>query len=113
MIRRLCKECKEPTSATRRRPSGTAWRRAQTLYRPKGCDHCRGTGYRGRVGVFEVVRITARMASLIQTRAPLPELRAAAREQGMKLLVDSGMDKVREGLTSLEEVLSVTMTSEE
>ena len=46
------------------------------------------------------------MAGLIQTRAPLPRLRAAAREQGMKLLADSGMDKVREGLTSLEEVLA-------
>ncbi len=59
-----------------------------------------------------MVRITSRMANLIQTRTPLPELRAAAREEGMKLLMDSGMDKVREGLTSLEEVLTVA-TSEE
>ena len=79
----------------------------QKLYRPKGCDKCRGTGYKGRIGVFEVVRITPRMASLIQSRTPLPELRAAAREQGMKLLIDSGMDKVRDGFTSLEEVLTV------
>jgi type IV pilus assembly protein PilB len=63
--------------------------------------------------VFEVVRITPRMAQLIQTRTPLPELRAAAREQGMKLLGDSGLDKVRQGLTSLEEVLQLTVSGEE
>jgi type IV pilus assembly protein PilB len=85
----------------------------ETLYRPKGCDECRGSGYRGRVGVFEVVRITARMANLIQTRAPLPEMRAAAREEGMKLLLDSGMDKVRSGMSSLEEVLTVAMSGED
>ncbi len=59
------------------------------------------------------MRITPRMAALIQSRTPLPELRAAAREQGMKLLIDSGMDKVREGLTSLEEVLTVATAEEE
>ena len=50
----------------------------QTIYRPKGCDECRNLGYKGRIGVFEVVRITPRMASLIQTRAALSELRCAA-----------------------------------
>ena len=65
------------------------------------------------MGVFEVVRITPRMANLIQTRTPLPELRVAARDQGMKLLLDSGLDKVRDGLTSLEEVLTVAMSGEE
>ncbi len=61
------------------------------------------------MGIFEVVRITARMAELIQNRTPLPEMRQAASEQGMKLLADSGLDKVRQGLTSLEEALSVSM----
>ena len=66
----------------------------------------------GRVGVFEVVRITARMAHLIQSAPPLPDLRIAAREQGMKLLLDSGMDKVRAGLTSLEEIFTVASEEE-
>jgi type IV pilus assembly protein PilB len=113
LIRRLCKECKEPYPCDAETARRHGLEVGSTLYRPKGCDQCRGAGYRGRIGVFEVVRITAPMAALIQTRAPLPELRAAAREQGMKLLADSGMDKVREGLTGLEEVLGVTMTSEE
>ncbi len=113
LIRRLCKECKEPYDCDAETARLHGLEVGATLYRPKGCDQCRGAGYRGRVGVFEVVRITSQMAALIQTRAPLPDLRAAAREQGMKLLADSGIDKVRDGVTSLEEVLGVTMTSEE
>jgi type IV pilus assembly protein PilB len=113
LIRRLCKECKEPLECDAETATLHGLEVGQTLHRPKGCDYCRGTGYKGRVGVFEVVRITPRMASLIQTKAPLPELRAAAREQGMKLLLDSGIDKVRQGITSLEEVLTVAMGEEE
>jgi len=112
LIRRLCKECKEPYDCDRETAKLHGFEPGQKLYRPKGCDACRGGGYRGRVGVFEVVRITPRMASLIQVRTPLPELRTAAREQGMKLLLDSGLDKVREGMTSLEEVLTVANSEE-
>jgi type IV pilus assembly protein PilB len=107
LIRRLCRECREPYECNPETAKLHGLEAGQQLYRPKGCDHCHGSGYKGRIGVFEVVRITPRMASLIQVRTPLPDLRAAAREQGMKLLIDSGMDKVRDGLTSLEEVLTV------
>jgi len=113
LVRRLCKECREPFECDAETARRHGLEVGQTLYRPKGCDFCRGAGYRGRVGVFEVVRITPRMANLIQSRTPLPELRVAAREEGMKLLLDSGMDKVREGLTSLEEVLTVAMSNED
>jgi type IV pilus assembly protein PilB len=113
LIRRLCKECKEPYDCDQETAQRHGLQVGETLYRPKGCDFCRGTGYKGRVGVFEVVRITHRLASLIQTRAPVSELRAAATEQGMKLLLDSGLDKVRQGLTSLEEVLTVAMSEED
>ena len=113
LIRRLCRECREPYECNPETAKLHGLEPGQQLYRPKGCDHCRGTGYKGRIGVFEVVRITPRMASLIQSRTPLPELRTAAREQGMKLLIDSGMDKVREGLSSLEEVLTVATAEED
>ena len=83
------------------------------LFQPKGCQACRGVGYRGRVGIFEVVRITPLMAKLIQARTPLPELREAARSEGMKLLVDSALEKVRTGQTSLETALSVTMSEDD
>jgi type IV pilus assembly protein PilB len=113
LIRRLCTKCKEPYECNPETAKRHGLEPGQTLYRPKGCDTCRGSGYKGRIGVFEVVRITPRMASLIQSRTPLPEMRVAAREQGMKLLLDSGMDKVRDGLTSLEEVLTVATSEEE
>lgn len=113
LIRRLCKDCKEPYPCDEETARRHGLEPGQIIYRPKGCSTCRGTGYRGRVGIFEVVRITPRMASLIQSRTPLPELRRAAAEQGMKLLPDSAIDKVREGLSSLEEALSVTMSEEE
>ncbi len=113
LIRRLCKHCREPFDCDAETAKRYGIEKGRTLYRPKGCDECRGSGYKGRVGVFEVVRITPRMASLIQTRTALPEMRTAAREEGMKLLLDSGMDKVREGLSSLEEVLTVAMSGED
>ncbi len=113
LIRRLCRECREPYECNPETATLHGLEPGQQLYRPKGCDHCRGTGYRGRIGVFEVVRITPHMATLIQSRTPLPDMRTAAREQGMKLLIDSGMDKVREGLSSLEEVLTVASAEED
>jgi len=112
LIRRLCPECKEPFDCDAETAKSTGLEAGQTLYKPKGCEYCRGAGYRGRIGVFEVVRITPRMALLIQSRASLPEMRVAAREEGMKLLIDSGMDKVKSGLTSLEEVLTVASSEE-
>jgi type IV pilus assembly protein PilB len=113
LIRKLCRECREPYECNPETAKLHGLEPGQQLYRPKGCDHCRGSGYKGRIGVFEVVRITPHMAALIQSRTPLPELRAAARAQGMKLLIDSGMDKVRDGLSSLEEVLTVATAEEE
>jgi type IV pilus assembly protein PilB len=113
LIRRLCKECKEPYDCNPELARLHRFETGQPLMRPKGCDTCRGTGYRGRVGIFEVVRITPRMAELIQSRTPLPDLRRAACEEGMKMLADSALDKVRAGLTSLEEALAVTMASKE
>ena len=113
LVRRLCPHCKEAHEcdpALARQHNLIA---GETFYRPKGCLHCRRVGYKGRVGVFEVVRITPLMAKLIQNRTPLPELREAARSEGMKLLFDSAIDKVRAGLTSLEAALSVAMTGDE
>ena len=112
-MRRLCPQCKEPYECDAEIARTYGLEAGQTLFRFKGCDECRGTGYRGRIGVFEVVRITSQMAQLVQSRAPIPELAAAAREQGMKLLLDNGIDKVRTGLTSLEEVLTVATSDEE
>ncbi len=113
LVRRLCVHCKEPYEVTEEIAEAHGLAVGETLYRPKGCLQCRRLGYRGRVGVFEVIRITPRLTSLIQKRTPLDQLRKAAREEGMKMLFDSALDKVRQGLTSLEAALSVTMAEEE
>jgi type IV pilus assembly protein PilB len=109
LVRRLCIHCKEPYEVTPELAEQHGFTLGQTIYRPKGCLQCRRMGYRGRVGVFEVVRITAKLAQLIQKRTPVDQLRKAAREEGMKMLFDSALDKVRQGLTSLEAALGVTM----
>ena len=109
LVRRLCNECKEPYACEPELARRHGLEPDETLYRPKGCSKCRDSGYKGRVGVFEVIRITPEMARLIQKRTPLPELRAAARQEGMKLLIDSAVDKARQGVTSLENALSVAI----
>ena len=113
LVRRLCPHCKEPHECDAAIAKQHNLIPGEIFYRPKGCLHCRRVGYKGRVGVFEVIRITPLMSKLIQNRTSLPELRQAARSEGMKLLFDSAIDKVREGLTSLEAALSVTMSGEE
>jgi type IV pilus assembly protein PilB len=113
LVRRLCPHCKEPYEVSAELAAEHGLTAGATIYRPKGCLQCRRMGYRGRVGVFEVIRITPRLTQLIQKRTPLDQLRKAAREEGMKMLFDSALDKVRQGLTSLEAALSVTMAEEE
>jgi type II secretory ATPase GspE/PulE/Tfp pilus assembly ATPase PilB-like protein len=111
LVRRLC-ACKEQYELD----AGTAQRfgipPGERLFRPKGCEACRGTGYKGRVGLYEVVPITPEIGRLIQQRTPLPELRAAAQKSGLLLLSDAGIMKAREGVTSIEEVLSITLAED-
>ena len=86
---------------------------AREYFRPKGCEACRQTGYKGRVGLFEVIRIQPRLRDLIAEGRGLPELRAEARREKIMLLADAGLAKVSEGVTSLEEALSVCMAETE
>ncbi|MGC8641552.1 MAG: GspE/PulE family protein [Isosphaeraceae bacterium] len=113
LVRKLCPKCKEPYEVDDELARLHNLTPGETLYRPKGCLQCRRLGYKGRVGVFEVVRITSKLSQAIQKRLPLDQLRKIAREEGMKMLYDCAMDKVRAGLTSLEAALSVTMAEEE
>jgi type IV pilus assembly protein PilB len=113
LVRRLCEKCKQPY----RLDADTAakWRldAGQEYFRPKGCEHCRNTGYKGRVGLFEVIRVTPKIRDMIAESKGLHELRREAQRQDMMLLSDAGIQKVREGLTSLEEALSVSMAEAE
>jgi type IV pilus assembly protein PilB len=78
------------------------------IYRGKGCGHCNHTGYKGRIALYEVMKISENLKLLILNGAPVNELKAQARQEGMKTLRDSGLKKIREGVTSIEEVLRVS-----
>jgi len=78
------------------------------LVRGEGCEHCRGTGYKGRIGIFENMMITAKIRDLILKGATSEELEKTAVEQGMETLHDSAIHKLEHGLTSVEEVIRET-----
>lgn len=78
------------------------------LARGEGCDHCRGTGYKGRIGIFENMMITVKIRDLILKGATSEELEKTAIEQGMETLHDSAIHKLEHGLTSIEEVIRET-----
>ena len=79
------------------------------MHQPKGCLKCKNTGYRGRVGIMEVLRITPRIKELIVQKAPEAQIKNTARREGMRTLRENGLAKVIRGETSVEEVLRVTV----
>jgi len=113
LVRKICKECREeiqmPTQALV--DIGFPLDEAQRvkLYKGRGCATCNNTGYRGRVGLFEVMEMSEDIRELILSGASAMELRRKAIEEGMISLRASGMQKVREGLTTVEEVVRETV----
>lgn len=79
------------------------------FFRGEGCFSCGGTGYLGRIGVFEMLPVTQEIQTAIDTRAPMQEVRRMAREAGMRMLREDAADKVRTGKTTVEEAVRVTM----
>jgi general secretion pathway protein E len=73
-----------------------------------GCERCGGTGYKGRIGVFEVLEVTEEIARLIGTQAAEMVVEAKAKADGMTNMIEDGVAKCRAGLTSVEEILRVT-----
>jgi len=113
LVRRICQSCREayePDEDLLRElgPEAAKFKGA-TLYFGKGCEECHHTGYRGRVGIFEILRIDAAMKRSILEGSSSNELRDAARASGMRSLRDSGLGAVLEGVTTIEEVLRETL----
>jgi type IV pilus assembly protein PilB len=114
LARRLCTKCKEaytPTGETliANRYPWTAEEPLPTLYRPIGCSACSKTGYKGRLALHEVMVVTEEIERLAVERASAAVIGKVAREDGMTTLRDDGMAKVREGVTSFEEILRVVV----
>ena len=113
LIRRICKECKEeahfPKEALIEAGFSVEEAAGLTLYRGRGCDVCLNTGYKGRVGLYEVMEITDELRELIIIGASAIELRKKAIDLGMITLRESGLCKIREGITTIEEVIKETV----
>ena len=114
LARRLCTKCKEaytPTAETliQNRFPYDKDEPLPTLYRPIGCSACSKTGYKGRLALHEVMVVTEEIEKLAVQRASSAEIGRAARADGMATLRDDGMVKVREGVTSFEEILRVVV----
>lgn len=106
LVRTICPFCKKPfkPSPEEARELGNP----EVVYRGEGCEQCMGTGYRGRTGIFELLVVDEDIRSLISKNVPSTVIKKTAVEKGMDTLRDDGIKKVREGITTLEEVIRVT-----
>ena len=110
LVRSLCPRCREPFAAlpelaarfTRFHPEGPV-----TLYRPIGCEHCNGTGYRGRLVISEVLLMTDPLRKLVLGHATATEIQRTAITEGMATMYEDGLRKAMEGRTTVEEVMRV------
>ncbi|PKO26676.1 MAG: type IV-A pilus assembly ATPase PilB [Betaproteobacteria bacterium HGW-Betaproteobacteria-5] len=112
LARRLC-NCKKPITIPEQALLDAGYTEADldgswTLFGPGGCDRCKGTGYKGRVGIYQVMPISEATQRLILSGATALDLGAQAKAEGVKNLRESGLLKVKQGMTSLDEVLSTT-----
>jgi type IV pilus assembly protein PilB len=108
LIRRLCPHCAAPDAQhPLLRTLSPEWRARGGFRAPVGCPNCRQVGYRGRMGVYEMLRMTSRLQALIERNAPMADMLHAARAEGMRSLQEDGLAKASAGLTSLEEVASL------
>ena len=113
LARRLCKECKEPYTATKEMlrkndfPPEICDRDDVVLYRAKGCSRCNTTGYKGRLGLYEVMIVSEAIRRLTVERKSADEISRVAAAEGMKSLREDGIDKVLLGMTSVEEIARV------
>jgi type IV pilus assembly protein PilB len=110
LARKLCSHCKQRTIVHPEALAQADIRVGGELeaYEPVGCSRCNQSGYRGRAGIYSVMRLSERIKEMIVAQAPEAEIAATAREEGMLTLREDGISKVRSGLTSLEEIIRVT-----
>lgn len=113
LVRKLCSECKEPGDLTERQIKALGLDAAQladsSIMVPKGCVKCRGTGHKGRAGIFEIFQIDDEVRHMVNENLSTPQLRRQAREIGMRTMREDGIRKVLNGMTSANEVINVTM----
>ncbi|MDD4628721.1 MAG: ATPase, T2SS/T4P/T4SS family [Candidatus Peribacteraceae bacterium] len=115
LVRRICPHCRHSVTITEEEagklfPGAGRFfteKKPATLYRGKGCDACAGTGYHGRVGIYELLAMTPKIEELVTGHASSTIINEAAHQEGMKLMFEDGFDKVLAGVTTIEELLRV------
>ncbi len=112
LVRKICEKCRQPVSITRELLIESAMdpglSESQTFYEGVGCVECGGTGFKGRMAICELLDLTDHVRELILERRPISELKRAAKEQGMRFLRESAVERVMLGLTTLREINKVT-----
>ncbi len=109
LVRMLCPHCKQPSKAPEALLAEYGLYGSEA-YEPVGCSRCASSGYRGRIGIYEVMSVTEEVRALVLSRASVDEIAAAAEAQGMRRLRDDGIAKVRAGQTSIAEIERMTTT---
>jgi len=113
LIRKICMDCREPIKPPLQLlidlgvPPDEV--KSFTVYKGKGCTICNGTGYKGRLGLYEVMTMKEEIKELVLARASASEIKKEAIRSGMKTLRQSGMTKIKDGMTTIEEILRSTM----
>ena len=117
LIRKVCQKCKQPYRPTdyemetlKLNPDEM---KTAAMFRGTGCNECSRTGYRGRMGIYEIFRVEDEIRRLIYEKVPSNVIRARARELGMRTLREDGVRKIMTGITTPEEVISITQGDEE
>lgn len=116
LVRKICAKCKEPYELSEElaKKMGISTESGKvTLYKGKGCSACSGTGYKGRIAIAEVLSLTPKIKELILANAQEHAIREAARREGMKTLRENGIQNVLDGITTLDEVVRVTVGDED
>lgn len=108
LVRRLCGECKEEYTLPRELAQELGLKEGLKIFRPKGCPTCKETGYKGRIGIFEILIMDDEIREMVMRKSPSDLIRKVAKEKGMAEMKEDALRKVSLGITSLEEALSVT-----
>jgi type IV pilus assembly protein PilB len=116
LVRRLCKKCAQPHPLPEAALLEMGFQKSELkglqALKPGGCETCNRTGYKGRTALFEVLKIDDEIRTMILTRAQSREIKRKAVEKGMMTLRRSGLIKIKNGVTSVEEVLRETVRDE-
>ena len=112
LVRTVCKNCKEPYQPAEHQLAALGLRPEDvgniTLYRGGGCPECQGTGYKGRLGIFEMMEMDTELRQMAFDKAPTNRIRDQAIASGMRVLMQDGVRKILQGVTTIEEVLRIT-----